>query len=100
LWQNSVRMYTLGKGAMQIICKDCGGKARIGSRDKLSVEFAKLYCQCLDPRCGHSFVMNLSYSHALRPSAGAVDQLLFDRLRELPASKQRQLFDQLGALPV
>lgn len=80
---------------MRIYCRACGGKARIGSRDELSVEFAKLYCQCLDVNCGHSFVMNLTYSHTLRPSAGAIDQLLFDRLRQLPASQQRQLFDQL-----
>ena len=78
---------------MRIYCRACGGKARIGSRDELSVEFAKLYCQCLDVNCGHSFVMNLTYSHTLRPSAGTVDQLLFDRLRQLPASQQRQLFD-------
>lgn len=84
---------------MRIHCKECSGKARIASRDELAVEFAKLYCQCLDPRCGHTFVMNLTYSHALRPAAGAVDQLLFDRLRQLPAAQQRQLFDQLGALP-
>lgn len=84
---------------MRIICRDCGGKARIGSRENMSVEYAKLYCQCLDPRCGHSFVMSLSYSHPLRPSASSVDQLIFDRLRELPVSKQRQLFDQLSSLP-
>ena len=81
---------------MRIYCRACGAKARIGSRDELSVEFAKLYCQCLDVSCGHSFVMNLTYSHTLRPSAGVVDQLLFDRLRQLPASQQRQLFDQLS----
>ena len=84
---------------MRIYCKECQGKARIGSRDELSVEFARLYCQCLDPKCGHTFVMNLTYSHALRPAAVAIDQLLFDRLRQLPPAQQRQLFDQLGALP-
>lgn len=85
---------------MRITCRECGSKARIGSRESVSVEYAKLYCQCLDPRCGHSFVMELSYSHALRPSATSVDQLIFDRLRELPISQQRQLFDQLSSLPV
>lgn len=84
---------------MRIVCRDCGGKARIGSRENMSVEYAKLYCQCLNPLCGHSFVMNLSYSHPLRPSASSVDQLIFDRLRELPISKQQQLFDQLSSLP-
>lgn len=80
---------------MRINCKACGHKARISSREELSSAFAKLYCQCLDVHCGHTFVMNLTYSHTLRPSAGAIDQLLFDRLSQLPASQQRQLFDQL-----
>ncbi|WP_416367146.1 ogr/Delta-like zinc finger family protein [Pseudomonas tohonis] len=62
------------------------------------MEFAQLYCQCLDPHCGHAFVMNLAYSHALRPAARAVDQILFDRLRDLPRDQQRALFDQLGAV--
>ena len=81
---------------MKINCKACGHKARISSRNELSPTFIDLYCQCLDVSCGHSFVMNLTYSHTLRPSAGVVDQLLFDRLRQLPASQQRQLFDQLS----
>lgn len=98
LWQNSTRMDTSGEGLrVRINCNACRGKARIGSRDELSENFARLYCQCLDPVCGHTFVMNLTYSHALRPAAGAVDQLLFDRLRQLPRAQQRQLFEQLGA---
>jgi len=42
--------------------------------------------------------MNLTYSHTLRPAAEAVDQLLFDRLRQLPRAQQRQLFEQLGSV--
>ncbi|TWR88720.1 ogr/Delta-like zinc finger family protein [Pseudomonas saxonica] len=85
---------------MRITCKECTGRARIGSRENMNAGYAKLYCQCLNPHCGHSFVMDLSYSHALRPSAAAVDQLIFDRLRTLPISCQQQLFDQLNSLPV
>ena len=81
---------------MRINCKACGHKARISSRNELSPEFVDLYCQCLDANCGHTFVMSLTYSRTLRPSAGAIDQLLFDRLNQLPAAKQRQLFDQLS----
>ena len=85
---------------MRIICRDCAGKARIDSRENMNVEYAKLYCQCLNPRCGHTFVMNLTYSHPLRPSAQSVDQLILDRLREMPPAQQRQLFDQLSSLPL
>ncbi|CAD5379001.1 Transcriptional regulator [Pseudomonas sp. OF001] len=84
---------------MRVYCKECGGKGRIASREELSMEFARLYCQCLSAECGHTWVTNLTFSHTLSPSAQAVDRLLFDRLRELPRARQRELFDQLGALP-
>jgi hypothetical protein len=84
---------------VRIYCRECKGKARIASRNELSLDFANLYCQCLEPGCGHQFVMTLAFSHSTRPSAAAIDQILFDRLRDLPRAQQRQLFDQLGTLP-
>lgn len=79
---------------MRIVCRECRGKARISSRNELSVDYTNLYCLCLE--CGHQFVVNLAYSHTTRPGAKAVDQLLFDRLRHLSRLKQRELFDQLA----
>lgn len=76
---------------MRVYCKECGGKGRIASRDELSREFARLYCQCLSPTCGHTWVAHLSFSHTLSPSAQAVQ-----RLRGMSHGKQRELFDQLG----
>jgi hypothetical protein len=84
---------------MRIYCKECGGKGRISSRNDLSKEFATLYCSCLSPACGHTWVANLTFSHTLSPSAQAIDRLLFDRLRDMPAALQRELFDQLKSHP-
>jgi hypothetical protein len=81
---------------MRVICK-CGHKGRIGKRDQLSTDFVKLYCQCLDTTCGHTWVAHLTYSHTLSPSAQTFDRLLFDRLRDMPRAKQRELFEQLGS---
>jgi hypothetical protein len=81
---------------MRVNCRECGGKGRIGSRDEQSIDFAKRYCQCLAPTCGHTWVAHLTFDHTLSPSAQAVDRLLFDRLREMPKSQQRDLFNQLG----
>lgn len=80
---------------MRVNCKECGSKGRIASREKLSDLFDKLYCQCGSVHCGHTWVANLTFSHTLHPSAQSVDQLLFDRLRQMPEEKQRELFDQL-----
>lgn len=84
---------------MRVECK-CGHKGRISSREKLSVDFAKLYCQCLDVKCGHTWVANLTFSHTLSPSAQSVERLLFDHLRGMPAAQQRELFEQLGSQAV
>ncbi|WP_122665565.1 ogr/Delta-like zinc finger family protein [Pseudomonas viridiflava] len=81
---------------MRVTCK-CGHKGRISSTERFSVDFAKLYCQCLDAKCGHTWVANLSFSHTLSPSAQAMDRLLFDSLKNLSRTQQRELFDQLGA---
>lgn len=81
---------------MRVVCK-CGNKGRIASREELSRDFAKLYCQCLDAKCGHTWVSNLTFSHTLSPSAQSYERMLFDSLRDMPKAKQRELFDQLGA---
>ncbi|EDM67324.1 putative phage gene [Moritella sp. PE36] len=77
---------------MRVTCKFCKGKARISSTDKVSVEFTRLYCQCLDAKCGHTFVMDLGFSHTLNPPSNIVDQLLVDRVRQMPVEIQRELF--------
>jgi hypothetical protein len=81
---------------MRIHCTTCGHKGRISSREEVTRAYVKLYCQCLDAKCGHTWVANLTFSHTLRPSGQQLDVLLFDRLKGLPAAQQKELFDQLG----
>ncbi|WP_273822715.1 ogr/Delta-like zinc finger family protein [Pseudomonas asplenii] len=82
---------------MRIYCTSCGNKGRITSREEVSPVFTKLYCQCQDAKCGHTWVNNLTFSHTLSPSAQAFDLMILDRLKGMPRAKQRELFDQLGA---
>ncbi|PNB75702.1 transcriptional regulator [Pseudomonas sp. GW456-E7] len=82
---------------MRIYCKECGEKGRIASREELSLEFARLYCQCLSVSCGHTWVANLTFCHTLNPSAQVVDRLLLDHLRNMPRAEQRELFERLGS---
>lgn len=78
-----------------ITCK-CGHKGRINDSKKHSADFVTLYCNCLDPLCGHRWVSNLTFSHTVSPSALDSERLLFDRLRALPKQQVRELLDQLG----
>lgn len=82
---------------MRVYCKECQGKGHITKSDHLSLQFAKIYCRCNSVECGHTWVATVEFSRTLSPSAKAVDQLLFDRLRRMPVAQQRELFEQLGA---
>ncbi|MBM0209659.1 hypothetical protein ALQ72_100776 [Pseudomonas syringae pv. maculicola] len=84
---------------MRIKCTSCGHKGRIGSREEVTTQYVKLYCQCLDAGCGHTWVANLVYSHTLRESArkvGTLESELFDRLRVMPIEQQQEILASLG----
>lgn len=79
---------------MRVKC-ECGHKARITNRNEYSPHIAKLYCQCQDVRCGHTFVMDLSFSHSIRPPSSSIDQLLFDQLKTLSSHDRNRLIHRL-----
>ncbi|MBN0091296.1 ogr/Delta-like zinc finger family protein, partial [Pseudomonas aeruginosa] len=85
---------------MRIHCPECDGKARIATREEISRQFVKLYCQCTNGHCGQRFVMQLTFSHALLGPSSPLDKLLFDRLREMPRKEVRTLFDQFESVVV
>lgn len=80
---------------MRVICHCCEGKALISEIEEVSPDSKKLYCLCLNPRCAHSFVMVLSFSHTLKPSAKNLDESLLERFRELSSAQQLQMLEQL-----
>lgn len=81
---------------MRVNCTTCGHKGRISSREEVTRAYVKLYCQCLDAQCGHTWVSTLSFSHTLRPSAQQLDTLILDRFKSLPADMQRKLVEHMG----
>ncbi|WP_075532043.1 ogr/Delta-like zinc finger family protein, partial [Moritella viscosa] len=74
---------------MRVLCPECGDKSRIQKTNRISNSYTVLYCSCSDPLCGHSFVMNLSFSHTLSPSAKSTSQMAMELMRTL-APEQRQ----------
>lgn len=83
---------------MRVICHWCEGKSLISEVEEVSPDFKKLYCVCLNPRCAHSFVMEFSFSHTLKPSAKKFDESLLERFRGLSSAQQLQMFEQLESL--
>jgi len=83
---------------MRVICPECGEKARIQKSNRISTEYSDLYCSCSDPECGHSFVMNLTFSHTLSPSAKTTSQLAFEMIKALAPDQRKELKQQLSIL--
>ena len=84
---------------MRIYCKVCKGKGKIDTPRRLTDEFSKLYCSCLDPECGHRWVSHLEFSHSLNEPVRTLDTLLLDHFRDMPAAEQAQLLAQLSKQP-
>lgn len=83
---------------MRVLCPECGEKSRIQKSNRMSTKYTDLYCSCSDPECGHTFVMNLSYSHTLSPSAKTTAQLAFNMVKALAPEHREELKQQLSIL--
>ena len=67
---------------MRITCDRCKSRAIITSCRELSPVYRQLYCCCKNAECGHSFVVDLTFSHTLSPSALDLPEQLRERLRQ------------------
>ncbi len=81
---------------MRIYCPRCEAKAIIRTSKELSATMRQLYCTCNDPECGHTFVMDLTFSHTLSPSALDLPDQIRRDIRKKSAIEQVQLFAQLA----
>lgn len=81
---------------MRIYCPRCEAKATIRTSKELSATMRQLYCTCNDPECGHTFVMDLTFSHTLSPSARDLPEQIRRDIRKKSAMEQVQLFAQLA----
>ncbi|WP_366051476.1 ogr/Delta-like zinc finger family protein [Moritella sp.] len=83
---------------MRVVFPECGVKIRIQKTNRISNSYTDLYCSCNNAECGHSFVMNLSFSHTLSPSAKSSSQLAIELVRTLAPEQRQELQLQLSIL--
>lgn len=77
---------------LTIYCPECGEKAMIKKSNRKHKELTDLYCACRDPLCWHTFVLNLTFSHTLSPSAKKQDALLLAMIKNLsPQQREKAL---------
>ena len=80
---------------LKIECPDCGAKAIIKKTNRKHREIADIYCACSDVECGHTFVMNLTFSHTLSPSAKSGEVMLQQLISKLSPQQKQMTFDLL-----
>ncbi len=80
---------------MRIVCLKCQNKAVIHSSSIESDEYKKLYCTCSNPECGHSFAMDLSFSHTISPSALDLPPEIREKLKEYTPYEQKKFFAEI-----
>ena len=74
---------------LKIECTECGSKAIIRKTNRKHRELADIYCACTDVECGHTFVMNLTFSHTLSHSAKTGNMLIQQIVNSMsPEQKQ------------
>lgn len=65
---------------MKMTCPKCLASATIRKTNRKHPQLADVYCSCTNVECGHTFVMNVSFSHTISPSAlkgqGRVKELI------------------------
>ncbi|MDH2553176.1 ogr/Delta-like zinc finger family protein [Enterobacter roggenkampii] len=93
---------TAGERNMRVLkieCPECGSKAVIRKTNRKHRQIADIYCACADVECGHTFVMNLTFSHTLSPSAKTGDALVQTLLKNLSPNQKQMALDLLKAAP-
>jgi len=80
---------------MKVICPECGANSVIKKTARKHREIADLYCACSDVECGHTFVMNMTFSHTISPSAKNQGSLLKGLVNSLKADDKQMLLSLL-----
>lgn len=81
---------------MRVECNRCGHTSVITSSSKESENIKKLYCCCHNPECGHTFVMDLAFSHTLSPSAMDFPEDLLKKIRQAGRIEQQGILSKLA----
>lgn len=82
--------------SVKVVCIKCGSVGRIESSSQEAETVKKLYCSCPNPECGHSWAMELVFSHTISPSALDLPEQIRQKLQHVPPAEQATLFAGLG----
>lgn len=76
----------------KIICPECNGNSTIKKTVRKHPHLSDVYCACNNVECGHTFVVNITFSHTLSPSALSSDRAIKTLIDMMsPEQKQKTL---------
>jgi len=84
---------------LKIECPECKSKAVIRKTNRKHRHIADIYCACADVECGHTFVMNLTFSHTISPSAKTGDLMVQQLLNTMSPLQKQMALDLLKVMP-
>ena len=77
----------------KIICPECNGNSTIKNTVRKHPHLSDVYCACNNVECGHTFVVNMTFSHTLSPSALSSDRAIKTLIDMMsPEQKQKTLY--------
>lgn len=94
--------FEAGERNMRVLvikCPECDAKAVIRKTNRKHRQIADVYCACSDVECGHTFVMNLTFSHTISPSAKTGDAMLQQLIATMSPDQKQMALDLLKATP-
>lgn len=74
----------------KIICPECNSNSTIKKTVRKHPHLSDVYCACNNVECGHTFVVNMTFSHTLSPSALTSDRAI-KSLIDMMSPGQRQI---------
>ncbi|EMH4132619.1 ogr/Delta-like zinc finger family protein [Serratia marcescens] len=84
---------------MKVYCPECGESAIIRKTCRKDKKLSDLYCACSDVECGHTFVLNVTFSHTISPSAKTGNSLVKSLLSLLRPDEKQMALDLLQSQP-
>ncbi|EFK7855793.1 ogr/Delta-like zinc finger family protein [Escherichia coli] len=77
----------------KIIYPECNGNSTIKKTVRKHPHLSDVYCACNNVECGHTFVVNITFSHTLSPSALSSDRAIKTLIDMMsPEQKQKTLY--------
>lgn len=78
----------------KVICPECESNSVIKKTVRKHPHLSDVYCACNNVECGHTFVVNMTFSHTLSPSALTGDKAVKTMI-DMITPKQKAMIKEL-----